>query len=148
MAFPVAGFTNKPRGVRISKSIPTTTFGLILFTFTLSLTLPAAERHKYETLARSKTLQQDDGGDCHGRRQARPSRQGLCRSDLPSPPSKHVFSAASRAGASGDSEYDPEQVWTKGSVAELRTMITALWLLTFVGLAIYLTTFILFQRRR
>jgi hypothetical protein len=40
MAFPVAGFTNKPTGVRISKSIPTTTFGLTLFTFALSFTRP------------------------------------------------------------------------------------------------------------
>ena len=27
-----------------------------------------AERRKYKTLTRSKTLRQDDGGDCHGRR--------------------------------------------------------------------------------
>ena len=43
MAFPVAGFTNKPKGVRTSKIIPTTTFGLALFSLALSLTLPSAE---------------------------------------------------------------------------------------------------------
>jgi hypothetical protein len=43
MAFPVVGFTNKPKGVRTSKIIPTTTFGLALFSLALSLTLPSAE---------------------------------------------------------------------------------------------------------
>ena len=43
MAFPVVGFTNKPTGVRISRSIPTTTFGLALFSLGLSLTLPSAD---------------------------------------------------------------------------------------------------------
>lgn len=47
-----------------------------------------------------------------------------------------------------DSEYDPDKVWTSGSVAVLRTIVTAVWLLTFVSLAVYLTTFILLQRRR
>jgi hypothetical protein len=43
MADPVVGFTNRNTGVRISKSIPTTTFGLALFSFALSLTLPSAD---------------------------------------------------------------------------------------------------------
>jgi hypothetical protein len=47
-----------------------------------------------------------------------------------------------------DSEYDPDKVWTKWSVSMLRAIVTVGWLLTFVGLAVYLTTFILLQRRR
>jgi len=47
-----------------------------------------------------------------------------------------------------DSEYDPDKVWTSGSIAALRTVITVIWLFTFVSLAVYLTTFILLQRRR
>ena len=47
-----------------------------------------------------------------------------------------------------DSEYDPDKVWTSGSVGVLRAIVTVVWLLTFVSLAVYLTTFILLQRRR
>jgi hypothetical protein len=47
-----------------------------------------------------------------------------------------------------DSEYDPDKVWTKWSVSMLRATVTVVWLLTFAGFAVYLTTFILLQRRR
>lgn len=47
-----------------------------------------------------------------------------------------------------DSEYDPDKVWTKESIAVLRTLITLTWVATFVFLAAYLTVFIILQRRR
>ena len=47
-----------------------------------------------------------------------------------------------------ESEYDPDKVWTRESIALLRTLITATWMATFVGFAVYLTTFIILQRRR
>jgi hypothetical protein len=47
-----------------------------------------------------------------------------------------------------DSEYDPEKVWTKDSVVVMRTLITVVWIGTFDCLAIYLTVFIIAQRRR
>lgn len=46
-----------------------------------------------------------------------------------------------------DSEYDPASVWTAESVATMRMLITALWLVTFASLAGYLTAFIMLQRR-
>ena len=46
-----------------------------------------------------------------------------------------------------DSEYDPEKVWTNESIAILRTLITAVWIGTFACLSIYLTVFIILQRR-
>ncbi|MFL6447308.1 MAG: hypothetical protein ACJ746_06410 [Bryobacteraceae bacterium] len=47
-----------------------------------------------------------------------------------------------------ESEYDPEAVWTKESIAFLRTLITVVWVFTFVCLTVYLTIFIVLQRRR
>jgi hypothetical protein len=47
-----------------------------------------------------------------------------------------------------DSEYDPDKVWTKQSIAVLRTFITVIWMATFACLGIYLTGFIILQRRR
>lgn len=47
-----------------------------------------------------------------------------------------------------ESEYDPDKVWTKESIALLRTLVTATWMATFAGFAVYLTVFIILQRRR
>jgi hypothetical protein len=47
-----------------------------------------------------------------------------------------------------DSEYDPDKVWTKESVLVVRTSITIVWIATFVCLAVYLTVFLILQRRR
>lgn len=47
-----------------------------------------------------------------------------------------------------DSEYDPDQVWTRESIVLLRTLITVTWIASFVFLAIYLNVFIILQRRR
>jgi hypothetical protein len=46
-----------------------------------------------------------------------------------------------------DSEYDAEKVWTKGSIAILHVLIIVAWTGTFACFAIYLTTFIILQRR-
>lgn len=46
-----------------------------------------------------------------------------------------------------DSEYDAEKVWTKGSIAILHLLIIVAWTGTFACFAIYLTTFIVLQRR-
>ena len=47
-----------------------------------------------------------------------------------------------------ESEYDPDKVWTRGSIAVLRALITVTWMATFAGFAVYLTLFIILQRRR
>ncbi len=47
-----------------------------------------------------------------------------------------------------ESEYDVEKVWTAPSITIVRTVITVVWVATFVSLAIYLTVFITLQRRR
>jgi hypothetical protein len=47
-----------------------------------------------------------------------------------------------------ESEYDPDRVWTRGSIACLRALITVTWMATFAGFAVYLTLFIILQRRR
>jgi hypothetical protein len=47
-----------------------------------------------------------------------------------------------------ESEYDPDKVWTRGSIAVLRALITVAWMATFAGFAVYLTLFIILQRRR
>jgi len=47
-----------------------------------------------------------------------------------------------------ESEYDPDKIWTKESIAILQTLITVTWIGTFACFAIYLTIFIIFQRRR
>lgn len=47
-----------------------------------------------------------------------------------------------------DSEYDAEKVWTKTSIVGLHGSIVAIWIATFTCLAIYLTVFIILQRRR
>lgn len=47
-----------------------------------------------------------------------------------------------------ESEYDAAKVWTNASVTAMRTLVTALWVATFVSLAIYLMVFISLQRRR
>jgi hypothetical protein len=47
-----------------------------------------------------------------------------------------------------ESEYDPDKVWTKESIVVLRTVITATWMATFASFAVYLTVFIILQRRR
>jgi len=47
-----------------------------------------------------------------------------------------------------ESEYDPDKVWTKESIAVIRTLITVTWMATFACFAVYLTVFIILQRRR
>lgn len=47
-----------------------------------------------------------------------------------------------------ESEYDPEKVWTRQSIVVLRAIISGLWILAFVCFAVYLTVFIILQRRR
>ena len=47
-----------------------------------------------------------------------------------------------------ESEYNPDKVWTKESIAVLRTLITVTWMATFACFAVYLTVFIILQRRR
>lgn len=59
-----------------------------------------------------------------------------------------INSSYSPEQALRDSEYDPDKVWTSGSVTLLRTLITTVWLATFASLASYLTAFIMLQRRR
>lgn len=47
-----------------------------------------------------------------------------------------------------ESQYDPEKVWTKGSVVMMQTSIIVIWMVTFASVAMYLTIFIVLQRRR
>lgn len=47
-----------------------------------------------------------------------------------------------------ESEYNSQKVWTQDSVVIARTIITVIWVATFVCLAIYLTVFIILQRRQ
>ena len=47
-----------------------------------------------------------------------------------------------------ESEYDPDKVWTRDSIAVLQTLIVVTWMATFAGFAVYLTVFIILQRRR
>lgn len=46
-----------------------------------------------------------------------------------------------------DNEYDATQVWTKTSVTAMRVLVPAVWLATFVALAVYLGLFVMIQRR-
>jgi hypothetical protein len=46
-----------------------------------------------------------------------------------------------------ESEYDPDKVWTRGSIALLRALITVTWIAAFAGFAAYLTLFVISQRR-
>jgi hypothetical protein len=47
-----------------------------------------------------------------------------------------------------ESQYDPEKIWTKGSVVMMQTSIIVIWMITFASVATYLTIFIILQRRR
>jgi hypothetical protein len=47
-----------------------------------------------------------------------------------------------------DNEFDPAKVWTQQSISILRTSITTAWFGTFAALSVYLTAFIMSQRRR
>jgi hypothetical protein len=47
-----------------------------------------------------------------------------------------------------ESEYDPDKVWTRTSIAVMRILITVTWMATFACFAVYLTVFIILQRRR
>jgi hypothetical protein len=47
-----------------------------------------------------------------------------------------------------ESEYDPDKVWTKESITVIRTLITVTWMATFACFAVYLTAFVILQRRR
>jgi hypothetical protein len=46
-----------------------------------------------------------------------------------------------------ESEFEPSKVWTSGSIAVLRTGLTVMWLATYASFAVYLTTFVILQRR-
>ena len=46
-----------------------------------------------------------------------------------------------------ESEYDPDKVWTKESIVTMRAVITFAWIQTFVSFAVYLTVFVILQRR-
>jgi hypothetical protein len=46
-----------------------------------------------------------------------------------------------------DNEYDPAKIWTKESISILRLSMVVIWISTFASLAIYLTAFIMSQRR-
>jgi hypothetical protein len=47
-----------------------------------------------------------------------------------------------------DNEYDADKVWTRESISIARISVTLTWLFSFSCLAIYLTAFIMSQRRR
>lgn len=47
-----------------------------------------------------------------------------------------------------ESQYDAAKVWTKESIVVVQAAITLIWMATFASLAIYLTIFIILQRRR
>ena len=47
-----------------------------------------------------------------------------------------------------ESQYDAGKVWTKESIVAVQAAITLIWMMTFASLAIYLTIFIILQRRR
>lgn len=47
-----------------------------------------------------------------------------------------------------DNEYDADKVWTRESISIARIAVTLTWLLSFSCLAVYLTAFIMSQRRR
>jgi hypothetical protein len=49
--------------------------------------------------------------------------------------------------ALGESEYDPDKVWTKESIVIVQVSIILIWMATFASLAAYLTVFIILQRR-
>ena len=46
-----------------------------------------------------------------------------------------------------ESEYDPAKVWTKESLISVQLSIIVIWMATFTFLAVYLTIFIILQRR-
>jgi beta-lactamase regulating signal transducer with metallopeptidase domain len=46
-----------------------------------------------------------------------------------------------------ESEYDAEKVWTKESIVAMQTAIIVIWIATFAFVAVYLTIFIILQRR-
>jgi len=58
-----------------------------------------------------------------------------------------VTSSYTAEQALQESEYDPEKVWTKQSIVALRTVISGLWILAFACFAVYLTVFVILQRR-
>ena len=62
------------------------------------------KRRKHQATSEPEALREDGRGYRHGRREARTGRQGLCRSRLPHPPSRHAFPAASREGAGRGTE--------------------------------------------
>jgi len=47
-----------------------------------------------------------------------------------------------------ESEYDADKIWTRGSIVLMRASIILTWMASFASLAVYLTTFIILQRRR
>ena len=47
-----------------------------------------------------------------------------------------------------ESEYDAERVWTKRSIVAVQTSMIVIWMTSFAFLAVYLTIFIVLQRRR
>jgi hypothetical protein len=44
-------------------------------------------------------------------------------------------------------QFDPEEVWTKGSVAAMRVALPGLWLAAYACLSAYIAAFIMFRRR-
>src|ERR1700749_1583303 len=46
-----------------------------------------------------------------------------------------------------DAQYDAEQVWTRESITLTHTSLIASWLITFISISIFLSTFILLHKR-
>jgi hypothetical protein len=46
-----------------------------------------------------------------------------------------------------DAEYDAERVWTPGSITLIHAVLIACWLLTFVSVSVFTSTFIILQKR-
>lgn len=46
-----------------------------------------------------------------------------------------------------DAEYDASQVWTETSIVVVRLALTASWLIAFVSISMFVSTFIILQRR-
>jgi hypothetical protein len=59
-----------------------------------------------------------------------------------------ISSAYSPEDALRDQAYDPDRVWTRGSIVLARAVFTVIWVISFCSLAVYLTVFVMLQRRR
>jgi hypothetical protein len=47
-----------------------------------------------------------------------------------------------------EAEYDPSEVWTSASVTVVHVVLVVCWMTTFVTIAMFISTFLMLQRRR